>query len=133
MNLFTPGRAILEEVAKAASEDIAITIGKQSFTVPARIGEKLFKVAQGNVPVNMMARRFIVFTDDIPAFPAKGDTITWKNRTYKLGHPDGGPVWRWHGNECKSIAIYAIDFGAVRNEQPDNTSHDGGNGSGPAS
>ena len=115
MSIFHPGRALLNEVAEAASEEIIFTPQNGTSVVTrARVGEKLFKVAQGNVPVNMLARRFIAFLSDLPGFPAKGDTITWNGRTYKLSHPDGGPVWRWHGNDGTSIAIYAIDFGATQ-------------------
>ena len=114
MSIFHPGRAILNEVASAASEEILFTPQNGAATaIRARIGEKLFKTAQGNVPVNMLARRFIVFLADLPGFPSKGDTIAWNGRTYKLAHPDGGPVWRWHGNDGTSIAIYAIDFGTA--------------------
>ena len=115
MSIFHPGRAILKKVAAAASEEIIFTPQTgTAIVIRARIGEKLFKPAQGNVPVNMLSRRFIVCMDDLPGFPGKGDTITWKGRTYKLSHPDGGPVWRWHGNDCTSIAIYAIDFGTAQ-------------------
>ena len=114
MTLFDQGRAMLADVARQASEDILFTPAKgDALTIPARIGEKLFKTASGNVPVNIMTRRFIVRLADLPTgrFPLKSDTITWRGRKYKLAHPDGGTVWRWHGNDATCIAIYTMDFG----------------------
>ena len=114
MSLFDEGRALLAQAAQDASENITFTPASgEAITLPARIGEKLFKTASGGVPVNIMARRFIVRLADLTTgrFPLKSDTITWRNRRYKLAHPDGGTVWRWHGNDATCIAIYTMDFG----------------------
>lgn len=110
---------MLAAKSACASEAITLTPAQgQAVTVQARIGQKLFKVNSGAVQTTIASRRFIVKLSDLNnVMPGKGDTITWKGRVYRLGCPDGGPVWRWHGNACADIAIYAIDFGAVVSEQ----------------
>ena len=96
-----------------ATESITVTIGGTASTVPARVGQKLFRTASGPAEVAVMARRFIVRSSDLAAFPTTRDTLTWRGRRYRLGCPDGGPPWRWHGNDNQNIAIYVTDLGAV--------------------
>lgn len=115
MGIFDAGRSILESVASEASEQVVFApVGSEpSVELPARVGQRLFKVASGGVPVTVATQRFIVRTADLPRLPANGDAIHFRGRRYKCGHPDGGPPWRWHGSDHATIAIYATDFGAV--------------------
>lgn len=112
MGIFDSGRSILEAVASEAAETISYrTAAGLELTIPARVGQRLFKVASGGVPVTVATQRFVVRTSDLPALPGNGDAILFRGRRYKAGHPDGGPPWRWHGSDHATIAIYATDFG----------------------
>ncbi|MBR4222830.1 MAG: hypothetical protein IKR81_16845 [Victivallales bacterium] len=116
MSIFDEGRAALAAAAEAASEEITLTPASgNATTLQARIGRKLFSTFNGAVPVNVMARRFIVKVADLASLPTRADTITWRGRTYRLGCPDGGAPWRYHGNDNQCIAIYATDFGTASN------------------
>lgn len=112
MGIFDSGRAALEAAAAMASEDITfLPAGGTAVTVPARVGSKIFRVFDGDASVAVTVRRFIVRLDALPSYPTNADTITWRGRRFRLGNPDGGPPWRFHGNDNAHIAIYATDFG----------------------
>ena len=113
MPLFDPGRKALESAAAMASEEITIALsGGGGVTLPARIGSKVFRVFDGDASVAVVVRRFIVRAADLGSMPTNADTILWRGRRYRLGNPDGGAPWRFHGSENKDIAIYATDFGS---------------------
>ena len=112
MGIFDSGRAALDAAAALASEDIEfLPANGASVTVPARVGSKVFRVFDGDVSVAVAVRRFLVRVDSLPSMPTNADTIVWRGRRHRLGNPDGGPPWRYHGNENTHIAIYATDFG----------------------
>ena len=113
MSLFDAGRDILATIAEAAAEEIVFRASDGiETTLRARIGKKLFKVADNSgIEYSVAARRFIVHLEDLPHTPINGEAIIWNNTRYKLGCPDGGPPWRWHGNDGKDIAIYTLEFG----------------------
>jgi hypothetical protein len=114
MSIFDTGREAMESLLPALTEPIEYRPqGGAPATINARIGEKLLKIDDGAAQVTLMARRFIVRVADMAAgLPAPGDTIAWRGRNYRVGHPDGGPPWRWHGNTNTDVAIYAADSGA---------------------
>ena len=113
MSLFDQGRRALESAAAMASEDITL-VPASGGPVPlrARVGSKLFRTYDdGGVPVAVTVRRFIVRTADLGSMPTNADAIIWRGRRFRLGNPDGGAPWRFHGNDNADIAIYATDFG----------------------
>ncbi len=116
MSIFDAGRQALAEAASLATEEITVNIGGTEAAVNARVGQKLFKTASGPAEVCIMARRFIVRAADLPAMPGNRDSLTWRGRLFRLGCPDGGPPWRWHGNDNQNVAIYVTDLGTVPKE-----------------
>ena len=121
MALFDQGRQALAAAAAAASETVMLIHGQAATELPARIGSKIFRTYAGNAPVTVMARRFIVNVADLPAMPVNGDAILWNGRKYRLGCPDGGPPWRWHGADNACVAIYATDQGGTPAAPPRET------------
>lgn len=112
MSIFDNGRAFLAKASEGASEPIEFRPSSGAdVTVPARIGRKMFKVYDGDAAVSVNTTRFIVKVADLPRYPTNADTIAWRGRIYKLGCPDGGAPWRFHGSDNSNIAIYANDFG----------------------
>jgi len=113
MSIFDEGRQALAAAAAMATEPVSVTIGSTTVAIQARVGQKVFRTHAGPAEVCVMARRFIVRTADLPALPGNRDSLVWKGRKFRLGCPDGGPPWRWHGNDNQNIAIYVTDLGAA--------------------
>ena len=111
MPLFDQARLDLKAAASAASETVVIVPKSgRPFTAPARIGQKVFKTYNGDVQVNVVCRRFLVELSDLGQYaPKTGDRIQWHGRVYRMGNPDGGPPWHWHGNDNSAMAIYATE------------------------
>ena len=110
--IFSRFLTLLHTTAPAASDQIAfLPRDGEPVSLYARIGQKTFRSYDGDVVVYVAARRFLVELDDLGGrFPTNGDRISWKGAYYRLGNPDGGPPWRWHGNDRKTIAVYATEI-----------------------
>ncbi len=111
MSIFDQARMLLHATAPAAANQIVfLPRDREPVSLSARIGQKTFRSYDGDVVVYVAARRFLVELDDLGGhFPANGDRISWRGAYYRLGNPDGGPPWRWHGNDRKTIAVYATE------------------------
>ncbi len=113
MGIFDSGRAALAAAAELAAEEITLVPASGGpVSLRARVGSKLFRTYDdGGVPVAVTVRRFIVRAAELDSMPTNADSIVWRDRRFRLGNPDGGAPWRFHGNDNTDIAIYATDFG----------------------
>ena len=113
-SIFEQARIDLKTAAESASEEIKI-IPKagDEIALSARVGSRTFKTYDGTAVVYAVVCRFIVEVGDLAGYtPSNGDKIFFKNRAYRMGNPDGGPPWRWHGSDRSSIVILATETAA---------------------
>lgn len=111
-SFFEQARQDLKQAATRASEPVSIQTrdGRLLENIPARVGMKVFKTYSGDATFYAYARRFIIFSADLDGYsPANGDLVKWRGRAYRMGNPDGGPPWRWHGNAQDCLAIIATE------------------------
>ena len=90
--------------------------GEEKDGVPVSLkatrGRSLFRVEDRyGITIRVHSTDFIIPSDDLVRFPAKGDEIIADGRVYEVLAPNDEPVWRWSGNYKEAIRVHTKDMG----------------------